>query len=130
MEFLTLFFVIVTCLLCAALAAASFGFRPMTFEQAVASESGSSSSKPRGPESKADRKKKKAKGQQAAKKLGLKNSGVEESEDDSMTDEDVVAGLLHARGMSLKQAETTTGKSPRAAQKRQTKTNSLTVAGI
>jgi len=41
MEILTLFFVIMACLVCAALAVAALGFRQTTFEQAVAAQSSS-----------------------------------------------------------------------------------------
>jgi len=117
MEFLTLFFVIMTCLICAALAAASFGFRPTTFEQAVAGDSRGSSSRTQG----SDQKKKKSKKQQTAKKSGSKNAGFDESdEDDSMPDEDVAVGLLHARGIGVKTSETTNNRSPRPGQKGQT----------
>jgi len=126
MEFLTLFFVIMTCLVCAALAAAFLGFRTTTFEQAVAAESLAA----RGSDSKGDQKKKLAKKRQTEKKSGSKNSGVEESdEDDSMPDEDVAVGLLHARGLSVKTTEMTSGRSPRAAQKEQTKTKPDTGMG-
>jgi len=101
MEFLTLFCVIMTCLICGALAATAFGFRPTTFEQAVAASATgepSSSSGDRLP-----KKKKPKKQATTSKRGGLKKNGVDESdEDDSMPDEDVAVGLLHARGISVK----------------------------
>jgi len=115
MELTTLFFIIVTCLLCAALA--FFGFRPTTFEPAVAAESGGDKVRA------GDAKKKKPKKHQTSKKIGVKKSGLEESEDDdSMPDEDVAVGLLHARGISLKTTEnintsSNNNPSPRAAMK-------------
>jgi len=117
MEFLTLFFIIVTSLLCVALAAAFVGSRPTTFEQAaaVAESLSSSGSKARGPQ---DSKKKKTKKRQSEKKSGSKNSGIEGSEEDeSLADEDVAVGLLHARGIGLKTEETANKPSPRAMQK-------------
>ena len=115
MEFLTLFFVIVTSLLCAALAAAFFGFRPSTFEQAVAAES---RNKAQSCDSKSEHKKKKTKRRQTTTKSGPRHSGLDESdEDDSMADEDVAVGLLHARGIDLRTTETMGNKSPRPAHK-------------
>ena len=115
MELMTLFLTIMTCLVCGALAAAFFGSRPTTFEQAVAAELASSSDKMRT----SDSKKKKTRKHPTTKKTVSKKSGLEESdEDDSMPDEDAVAGLLHARGINLKTTETTSNNhSPRAATK-------------
>ena len=117
MELMTLFFIVVTCLLCAALAAAFVGSRPTTFEQAVTAESASTGGdKARGP----DPKKKKTKKQQSTKKTGSKKTGLEESdEDDSMPDEDVAVGLLQARGIGLRTSESSnsSNQSPRAGPK-------------
>jgi len=130
MEFLTLVLIIITCLLSAALAAAMFGHRPMTFEQALAAETDPLGDRTRAGGSGDDSKKKKTKKQQKKSPAGgSKKSGVEEDDgDDSMTDEDVAVGLLHARGISLKTTEITTSsscsssRSPRAGLKSQTKT--------
>jgi len=116
MEMMTLFLTIMTCLVCGALAAAFFGSRPTTFEQAVAAELGSSSDKMRTSDSKKRKRK-----HPTTKKTGSKKSGLEESDDDSMADEDAVVGLLHARGINVNvKATETTGSnhhSPRAAPK-------------
>ena len=126
MEFLTLFFVIMTCLLGGALAATFLGFRSTTFEQAVAAESLTT----RGSDSKGDQKKKRSKKRQTEKKSGSKHSGIEETdEDDSMPNEDVAVGLLHARGLGAKTTEITSSRSSRTADKEQTKTKADSAMG-
>jgi len=122
MEFMTLVFIILTSLICGALAAASLGFRPANYEQSTGAES------LQGDRTRGEQKKKKTKKQ---KKNGSKKTALEESdeEDDSMPDEDVAVGLLHARGITLKTTETM-NKSPRAGQKEQATTKTTAMGKI